>query len=95
MGILDLNASLIFVFQGMLLGIIGGIIGIGFGFGLLQMFTTFARDPEGNPVVPIVINAGFLAMSGAFALLSAMIASAIPMVAQDRPCARRSRDLPS
>jgi len=78
MGIKDRDASLIFVFQGMMLGLFGGVLGVGFGYGLLQMFTTFALNPDGTPVVPILINPGFIALSGAFALVSAMIASVIP-----------------
>jgi lipoprotein-releasing system permease protein len=78
MGIRDRDASLIFVFQGMMLGLMGGLLGIGLGYGLLQMFTTFARNPNGTPVVPILIDPQFIALSGLFALLSAMIASVIP-----------------
>lgn len=78
MGIKDKDASLIFVFQGLMLGIIGAILGIALGFGLLFMFTKFAVNPDGTPVVPIYINNGFIALSGLFALLSATIASLIP-----------------
>ena len=78
MGIKDREASLIFVFQGLILGIIGAIVGVSFGFGLLFLFTKFAVRPDGSPVVPIFINPAFIALSGLFAILSAMIASVIP-----------------
>lgn len=78
MGIKDKDASLIFVFQGLMLGLFGAIFGILFGFGLLLSFTKFALNPDGSPVVPIYINNGFIALSGMFAILSAMIASVIP-----------------
>ncbi len=78
MGIRNRDASLIFVFQGAILGLLGGVLGIGFGYGLLQMFTTFARNADGTPVVPILIDPGFIALSGLFALASAVIASVIP-----------------
>ncbi|MDY0235459.1 MAG: ABC transporter permease [Gudongella sp.] len=78
MGIKDREASLIFVFQGLILGIIGAIVGVSFGFGLLYLFTKFAVRPDGTPVVPIYINPGFIALSGMFAIVSAMIASVIP-----------------
>ncbi len=78
MGIQDRDASLIFVFQGLMLGVIGAVLGIALGFGLLIMFTKFAVNPDGTPVVPIYINYGFIALSGLFALLSATIASLIP-----------------
>lgn len=78
MGIKDREASLIFVFQGLMLGIIGAIVGVSFGFGLLFLFTKFAVRPDGSPVVPIFINPGFIVLSGMFAIASAMIASVIP-----------------
>ncbi|MDW5298675.1 MAG: ABC transporter permease [Sedimentibacter sp.] len=78
MGIKDKDASSIFVFQGLMLGLLGAIMGILFGFGLLLSFTRFALNPDGSPVVPIYINNGFIALSGIFAILSSMIASVIP-----------------
>lgn len=78
MGIKDRQASLIFVFQGLILGIIGAILGVSFGFGLLFLFTKFAVNPDGTAVVPIYINPGFILLSGMFAIVSAMIASVIP-----------------
>ena len=78
MGIKDRDASLIFVFQGLMLGFIGALLGILLGFGLLYFFTKFAVNPDGSPVVPIYINTGFLVLSGLFAVASAVIASLIP-----------------
>ncbi len=78
MGIRDRDASLIFVFQGLMLGCLGAVLGILFGFGLLYSFSKFALNSDGTPVVPIYINYGFIALSGMFAILSAMIASLIP-----------------
>jgi len=78
MGIKDKDASLIFVFQGLMLGFIGSILGICLGFGLLYSFTKFAVNPDGSPVVPVYINNGFIAISGMFAIISAVIASLIP-----------------
>lgn len=78
MGIQDSDASLIFVFQGLMLGLLGAVLGIALGFGLLWSFTKFALNPDGTPVIPIYINYGFIALSGLFAVLSAMIASLIP-----------------
>lgn len=78
MGIQDRTASWIFLFQGIILGILGGIIGIGLGFGLLYSFTTFALKPDGTPVVPILINIRFIAISGVIAVLSTTLASIFP-----------------
>jgi lipoprotein-releasing system permease protein len=78
MGIRDRDASLIFVFQGLMLGCLGAILGILFGFGLLLVFSKFALNSDGTPLVPIYINYRFIALSGMFAIVSAMIASLIP-----------------
>lgn len=78
MGIKDRDASLIFVFQGLMLGAIGAVFGIILGFALLWSFTKFAVNPDGTPIVPIYINIGFIALSGMFAVLSAAAASLIP-----------------
>ncbi|TJX15843.1 ABC transporter permease [Tissierella creatinini] len=78
MGIKDKDASLIFVFQGLMLGVLGAILGVGLGIGLLKMFTTFALNPDGKPVVPIYLNGGFVGLSGLFAVLTSSIASLIP-----------------
>lgn len=78
MGINDGQASWIFIFQGLILGIFGGILGIALGVGLLQMFTTFAKNPDGTPLIPITFDLAFIAFSGSVAILSALIASIIP-----------------
>jgi lipoprotein-releasing system permease protein len=78
MGIKDRDASLIFVFQGFMLGIVGAVFGIILGFALLWFFTNFAVNPDGTPIVPIYINIGFIALSGMFAISSAVAASLIP-----------------
>ena len=78
MGIQDKDASLIFVFQGLMLGILGALIGIALGIGLLVMFAKFAVNPDGSPVVPIYLSYGFITLSGLFAVLTASIASLIP-----------------
>ncbi len=78
MGIQDKDASLIFVFQGLMLGVLGAFLGIVLGIALLGMFTRFAVNPDGSPVVPIYINYGFIALSGMFAVITASTASLIP-----------------
>lgn len=78
MGIQDKDASLIFVFQGLMLGILGALLGIALGIGLLVIFTKFAVNSDGSPVVPIYISYGFITLSGTFAVFTATIASLIP-----------------
>jgi lipoprotein-releasing system permease protein len=78
MGINDTTSSLVFLFQGFILGIIGGILGIVIGLGLLVVFSTFALNPDGTPVVPIFINYRFMLLSGAIAIVASTSAAIIP-----------------
>lgn len=78
MGINDSNASLIFIFQGLILGIFGGLLGMALGYGLLQSFTTFAKAADGTPIIPIEFDIPFILASGSIAVFSALVASFIP-----------------
>ena len=78
MGIKDNAASLIFLFQGFILGILGAIFGILLGLGLTWMFSTFALDPDGNPIIPLLLDTNFIMISALVAITSASIASIIP-----------------
>jgi lipoprotein-releasing system permease protein len=78
MGIPDNTASLIFLFQGLILGIYGAILGVLFGLGLILSFTTFARNADGSALIPIRFDLAFILFSASIAILSALIASFIP-----------------
>jgi lipoprotein-releasing system permease protein len=78
MGIKDGTASLIFLFQGLLLGMAGAVLGVAFGFGLLFSFSKFALNPDGTPVVPLFIDYRFIAFSAMVAVLASMLAALIP-----------------
>lgn len=78
MGIKDKTASLIFLFEGLLLGIIGAILGVALGLLLSFMFTKFALNPDGTPVVDLYIDYGFIALSAVIAVVSATVAALIP-----------------
>jgi len=78
MGATDKQASLIFLFQGLLLGIIGAILGVILGLMLGFSFTIFAVDAAGDPVVGLFISPSFIALSAMIAILASMIASLIP-----------------
>lgn len=78
MGINDSMASYIFLAQGLILGAIGAILGIALGLGLLFAFTSFALNPDGTPVVPILINPAFVTISGGIAMMASTFASLIP-----------------
>lgn len=80
MGIQDKDASKIFLFEGFILGIFGAILGILFGLGLSYMFTKFAVNPDGTPVVALQINGGFIALSGGIALVASTLAALSPAI---------------
>jgi lipoprotein-releasing system permease protein len=66
------------LFQGVLLGIFGGILGILLGIGLLYSFQTFALNPDGTPVVPVLINPMFMLFSSFVAISASTLAALIP-----------------
>ncbi|MCM0647191.1 FtsX-like permease family protein [Clostridium swellfunianum] len=78
MGIKDRTASLIFLFEGLLLGILGAVLGVLLGLSLSLMFTKFALNPDGTPVVSLYIDYNFIALSALIALASATLAALIP-----------------
>lgn len=78
MGIKNGPASRIFLFQGVILGIFGAILGVGFGLGLTVMFTKFAVNSDGTPIVQLYINPKFIILSVILAIGSSSIAALIP-----------------
>jgi lipoprotein-releasing system permease protein len=77
MGIRDSTTSLVFLTQGLLLGIGGALLGVGLGLTLSWAFATFAVS-DGEPVVPLIINYSFVFLSALIAVLSALVAAIIP-----------------
>lgn len=78
MGIKDKTASLIFLFQGLILGVMGAILGVVLGLLLGVAFTKFAVNADGTPVVDLYISYSFMGLSALIAIASATIASLIP-----------------
>ncbi len=78
MGIKDRAASLIFIFQGLILGFMGSMVGVGIGIGLFWSFVNFATTPEGASVVEYYVELRFVLLSWAIALIAAMLAGVIP-----------------
>lgn len=80
MGIKDKTASQIFLFEGAILGFLGAILGICLAIALLFMFTKFAVNPDGTPVVDIYINYKFIGFSAIIAILASTLAALIPAI---------------
>jgi len=78
MGIKDSMASTIFLTQGFLLGLMGAILGILLGISLIVLFTTFALNPDGTPLIPMQLNPGFIVLSALIAIIASTLASLIP-----------------
>ena len=78
MGIKSRQASMIFLYQGLILGILGGLFGVLIGFGLAYSFTVFARNPDGTPVVALFLDPAFFALSFGIAVVASSLASLIP-----------------
>lgn len=78
MGIKGRQASMIFLYQGLILGILGGLLGVLLGLGLAYSFTLFARNPDGTPVVALLLDPAFFALSFFIAVAASSLASLIP-----------------
>lgn len=78
MGIKDKDASLIFLFQGLILGVIGSIIGTLLGLGLTFVFSNFVRNSDGTPLVPFYLDFTFIGLSVIIAIISATVAAFVP-----------------
>lgn len=80
MGMHNPKASLVFLFQGFLLGILGAFVGIGLGIGLSWSFATFVTNPDGSSLVPFYIDWYFIGISAGIAITASTLAALIPAI---------------
>jgi lipoprotein-releasing system permease protein len=80
MGLNNRQSSLIFLYQGLLLGVIGGLLGVLAGVGMSYAFSTFVKDASGSPISPFFLDYGFLGFSFGIALLACLGSSLIPAI---------------
>lgn len=78
MGIKDRTASLIFLFQGFMLGVVGSLIGVGLGIGLSYAFSVFVKNPDGTALVPFLLDIPFIVISFVIAVIATTVAAVIP-----------------
>lgn len=84
MGIRNSSTSFIFLFEGLILGVYGAVLGILFGLGLAVAFTKFAVNPDGTPVIALFIDPAFILISGLIAVVASVLAALIPAVGSSR-----------
>ena len=72
MGITDRNASLIFIYEGTMLGVLGAVAGAVLGVVMCIGFSS------ASSVLSISVDRGFVLLSTSIAILAAMLAAAIP-----------------
>lgn len=80
MGIKNSATSYVFLFEGLILGFFGAIVGIMLGLGLSFAFTKFALNPDGTPVIALYISYPFIMISGLIAVASSVVAALIPAI---------------
>jgi lipoprotein-releasing system permease protein len=78
MGMTDRASSLVFLFEGLMLGVAGSVIGVTLGVALLLSFVTFATNADGSALIDIYLDYRFVIGSGFIAVLAAGLASVIP-----------------
>jgi lipoprotein-releasing system permease protein len=78
MGIKDSSASLIFIYEGLLIGIIGSIAGIALGLFLLYGFSIGTSQSGSQSLIDLYIDYKFIAISWVIAVAAAVIAALIP-----------------
>lgn len=80
MGMHNPKASLVFLFQGFLLGVLGAFAGIGLGIGLSWSFATFITNADGSSLVPFFIDWYFIGISAGIAITASTLAALIPAI---------------
>ncbi|MGL4773018.1 MAG: ABC transporter permease [Clostridium sp.] len=77
MGIKDKAAALIFLYQGVILGVIGAILGSSIALILFKSFNAFVKTSEGTPIVSGALFPNFILISMIIAVFSALISSLV------------------
>jgi lipoprotein-releasing system permease protein len=75
------DVQLIFMSQAMIIGLVGGLLGLGIGFGLASFISTIPFETEALPTVetyPINMNPMFFVIGFSFALISTFFAGYLP-----------------
>ncbi|MFC1953457.1 ABC transporter permease [Chloroflexota bacterium] len=78
MGIKDLAASLIFIYEGLLVGLLGATLGVILGLGLLYGFDASTTSADGMAIVDLYIENDFIITSWLIGVAASTIAGILP-----------------
>jgi lipoprotein-releasing system permease protein len=78
MGIKDLAASLIFIYEGSLVGLLGATFGVILGLGLLYGFDASTTNTDGTAIVDLYIEYDFIITSWFIGVTASTIAGILP-----------------
>ncbi|MFC1902064.1 ABC transporter permease [Chloroflexota bacterium] len=78
MGIKDLAASLIFIYEGFLVGLLGATLGVILGLGLLYGFDASTTSADGMAIVDLYIENDFIITSWFIGVAASTIAGILP-----------------
>ena len=78
MGIKDRSASLIFIYEGLIIGVIGSVGGIALGLLLLYGFSVGTSQSGSQSLIDLYIDYKFIAISWGIAIVAAVAAALIP-----------------
>jgi len=78
MGIKDLAASLIFIYEGFLVGLLGATLGVILGLGLLYGFNASTTSPDGVTIIDLYIGYDFILTSWFIGLAASTFAGILP-----------------
>lgn len=80
MGLKNRITSYVFIFEGLILGIIGTATGIGLSLIMSYSFTKYVVNPDGTPVVSLFISPSFIIISAIIAITACVVAALIPAI---------------
>jgi lipoprotein-releasing system permease protein len=78
MGIKDREASLVFIYEGLIIGLIGSVVGVLLGIGLLYGFAAGTAKPGEAALIDLYIDYKFILLSWGISVAAAVLAALIP-----------------
>ena len=70
----------VFLLQGGVVGLVGSLFGSGLGALLVTFFASTAKNPDGTPIFPVVLEPGMFLLAAGVATVTGILAAAAPSV---------------